>query len=174
MMRRPIALLMLAATLVPAGSVRAQDTISAPSPGQAAAPPPGGPNSLATFAGPPELPPSVLPNSNTCSKDFAPLREDAERRGKLIREAGERQAPPEETCRLIGTYSRSERRMIGFVEANSVKCKIPPQVADQLKDGNKKTAALLARVCAAVPRRASHGYFGAISDFGDPAFARGH
>jgi hypothetical protein len=172
MMHRSIALLMLAATWVPFGSVLAQDTIPAPSSGQAAAPPPGGSNSPATFAGLPELPPNVVPN--TCSNDFAPLREDAEKRGKLIREAGERRAPPEETCRLIGTYSRSERRMIGFVEANSVKCRIPAQVAEQLKAGHERTTALLAQVCAAVPRRASPGYVGAISDFGDPAFARGH
>ena len=33
---------------------------------------------------------------------FVPLRQQAEARGKLIKAASERHAPPEEACKLIG------------------------------------------------------------------------
>ena len=67
-------------------------------------------------------------------KGFVPLREEAEKRGKLIKAASERKATPEEACKLIGNFSQAEVKMIKYVEANSAKCGIPPQVGDQLKD----------------------------------------
>ena len=39
---------------------------------------------------------------DACAKEFAPLRKEAEERGKLIKVATERHAPPEKTCKLIG------------------------------------------------------------------------
>ena len=60
---------------------------------------------------------------------------------------GERHAPPEEACKLIGNYAAAEVKMISYVEKNSQKCGIPPQIADQLKQGHKGTEALKAKVC---------------------------
>ena len=37
-------------------------------------------------------------------KGFMPLREDAEKKGKMIKAAGERHAPPDEACKIIGAY----------------------------------------------------------------------
>ena len=75
-------------------------------------------------------------------KGFVPLREETEKRGKLIKAAGERHAPPDEACKLIGNYSQAEVKMIKYVEANSAKCGIPPQIAEQLKTGHKNTEAM--------------------------------
>jgi hypothetical protein len=95
--------------------------------------------------------------SEACMKGFVPLREDAEKRGKLIKAASERHAQPEEACKLIGEYSRAELKMIEYVRLNSAKCQIPPQISEQMKKGHAGTEAMLKKVCTAAqaPRGAA-------------------
>ena len=81
-------------------------------------------------------------------KGFIPLREEAERRGKLIKAASDRKAPPDEACKLITNFGEAEVKMIAYVETNSAKCGIPPQIADQLKNGHKNTEKMQKQVCA--------------------------
>ena len=122
--------------------------------------------------------------------DFVPLREDAEKKGKLIREASVRHAPPDEACKIIGNYSAAEAKMIKYVETHAAKCGIPAQVADQLKAGHKNTEGLLQKVCGIAEQIKARGSAGpslndvldpattasegrpVISDFGDPAYGR--
>jgi hypothetical protein len=82
-----------------------------------------------------------------CMKEFVPLREEAERRGKLIKAASDRHASPDEACKLIGNFGQAEIKMIKYVEAHSASCGIPAQIADQLKSGHKGTEALQKKVC---------------------------
>jgi hypothetical protein len=82
-------------------------------------------------------------------KGFLPLREDAEKRGKMIKAASERHAPPQEACKLIGNFGQAELKMIKYVEANAAACGIPPQIPEQLKNGHKNTDVMLKRVCDA-------------------------
>jgi hypothetical protein len=81
-------------------------------------------------------------------KGFIPLREEAEKRGKLIKAASERHAPPDEACKLIKNFGESEVKMIKYVESHAAKCGIPPQIADQLKNGHKNTDGMQKKVCA--------------------------
>jgi hypothetical protein len=81
-------------------------------------------------------------------KEFRPLREEAEKRGKLIKAASDRHATPDEACKLIGNFSQSEVKMIKFIESHATKCGIPAQVADQLKSGHKNTETMQTKVCA--------------------------
>lgn len=104
-----------------AGQAFAQDTLPAPPPGQF--------------------------ERDACMKEFMPLRREAEQRGKLIKSASERQAPPGESCELIGNFSQSEIKMIQFVKANSTKCGIPPEISDQLRAGHRNTEAMQKKVC---------------------------
>jgi hypothetical protein len=99
----------------------------------------------------PPAPPSQAGGgpSDDCMKAFVPLREDAEKRGKLIKAASERHAPPDEACKLIGNFGQAEVKMIKYVEVNSSKCGIPPQITDQLKNGHKNTEIMQQKVCAA-------------------------
>ena len=116
-------------------------------------PPPGAPRPGA--GGPPEA----------CMKAFLPLREDAEKKGKLIKAASERHAPPDEACKVIGNYAAAEVKMISYVEKNSEKCGIPPQIADQLKTGHKGTENLLKKVCDAAQQMKTAGPAGpSLSD----------
>jgi hypothetical protein len=107
-----------------------------------------------------------------CIKDFVPLREDAEKKGKLIREASVRHAPPDEACKIMSNYSAAEVKIIKYVETNATRCGIPDQVANQLKAGHKNTEGLLQRVCRIAEQVKTRGSPGQINDFGDPAWKR--
>jgi hypothetical protein len=89
-------------------------------------------------AGPPE----------ECMKAILPLRAEAERRAKLIKDAGDHQSGPDVACKLIGNFGQAEIKMIKYIETNAAKCGIPPQVAEQLKNGHKNTETMQQKVCA--------------------------
>ncbi|HET6839915.1 MAG TPA: hypothetical protein VFH41_09270 [Bradyrhizobium sp.] len=92
-----------------------------------------------------------------CMKAFFPLREEAEKRGKLIKAASERHAAPDEACKLIASFSQAEIKMIKYVESNASKCGIPPQIADQLKNGHKNTDNMQQKVCAVAQQQQQRG-----------------
>ena len=94
--------------------------------------------------------------SDECMKGFVPLREEAEKRGKMIKAASDRRAPPEEACKLIMSFAQSEIKMIKYVDTYSAKCGIPPQISDQLKTGHKNTEKMQTNVCN-VARQAQQG-----------------
>jgi hypothetical protein len=85
--------------------------------------------------------------SDACMKNFVPLREEAEKRGKMIKAASDRHAPPDEACKLISNFGEAEVKMIKYVEAHASSCGIPAQVTDQLKNGHKGTEQLRQKVC---------------------------
>lgn len=97
----------------------------------------------------PAAPPSQAGGSDACMKEFLPLRNEAERRGKLIKAASDRHATPQEACKLIESFGQSEVKMIKYVEVNASKCGIPAQIADQLKTGHKNTETMQKKVCEA-------------------------
>jgi hypothetical protein len=168
--RRLIVPLAVAVVTLHAGQGFAQSAFPAPLPGQMAAPagnaspfPPvnGAAPGASIGARPPPFPTGAAPMSGSvfdrgpappsdaCMKEFVPLREAAEKRGKLIKAASERHAGPDVACKLIGNFGEAEIKMIKYIEANSAKCGIPPQIADQLKAGHKNTEGMQKKVCAA-------------------------
>jgi hypothetical protein len=92
-----------------------------------------------------------------CMKGFMPLREEAEKRGKMIKAAGDRHAAPAEACKLIENFSQAEMKMIKYVEVNASKCGIPPQISDQLKGGHKNTEMMQQKVCAVAQQKGPAG-----------------
>ena len=98
-------------------------------------------------------------------KDFMPLRQEAERRGKLIQAASARRAPPDEACKLIGEFSQVETKMIKYIDANAQKCGIPPDVGAQMKKGHSNTEQMHKKVCAAAQQPQARGPAGpSLSD----------
>jgi len=93
-------------------------------------------------------PPSQAGPGDECMKGFIPLREEAEKRGKMIKAASDRHAPPDEACKLIGNFGQAEIKMVKYVEDHTAKCGIPAQVADQLRAGHKNTEKMQKQVCA--------------------------
>lgn len=92
-------------------------------------------------------PPTQTGPGEDCMKAFMPLREEAEKRGKLIKAASDRHAPPDEACKLIRNFSKAETNMIKYIEVHAAKCGIPPNVGAQMKDGHKNTEAMATKVC---------------------------
>jgi hypothetical protein len=166
--RRLIVPLTVAVVTVHAGQGFAQSAFPAPLPGQAA-PTNASPFPAVNGAAPVAAPPSAFPATGAaplsgaaferppapqaggppddCMKAFIPLREEAEKRGKLIKAASDRRAPPDEACKLIVNFGQAESKMIKYVESHSAKCGIPPQVSDQLKNGHKNTEKMQKQVC---------------------------
>jgi hypothetical protein len=173
MIRRLLMPLTMAVVLVNAGQSFAQGAFPAPLPGQAAPsnaspfPPVNGaapvapsgafpatgaaPVTAAGFARPPS---QQAGPPEDCMKDFVPLRTDAEKRGKMIKEASERHASAEDACKLIHNFGDAEIKMIKYVESHAAKCGIPPQVADQLKTGHKNTEDMQKKVCNVAQQQA--------------------
>lgn len=118
-------------------------------PSQGAAPIPGGAPPVSQQAGP--------PGGEECMKGFLPLRQETERRGNLIKAAGERRASPDEACKLIGSFSQAEIKMMKYVELNAKKCGIPPQISEQLKAGHKNTETMQGKVCNAAKQMQARG-----------------
>jgi len=161
------------AMVVPAADLKAQGAFPAPLPGQAAPraaspfPPVNGvpaaparpapsPSAFTTGAPPvggasfgaPQRQAGPPPGAEECQKGFLPLRKDAETKANAIKAASKRKAPPQEACKLIGSFSQAEVKMIRYIEANAKKCGIPPQVGEQMKKGHVGTEQLQQRVCA--------------------------
>jgi hypothetical protein len=181
--RRLILPLTFAVAAFHAGQTFAQGAFPAPLPGQAAPgnaspfPPVNGAAPVApgaaapspfpatgaapvtgtAFARPPAPPTQAGGPPDDCMKGFMPLREEAEKRGKLIKAAGERKAPPDEACKLIGNFGQAEIKMIKFIETNSARCGIPAQVADQMKNSHKNTVAMQSKVCAEAQQAQQRG-----------------
>jgi hypothetical protein len=173
--RRLIVPLTVAAITACAVQANAQGAFPAPLPGQQAAPSNASPfppvngaapatsfgqpsafpsNGAAPIAGgAPTQPMGAPPQgaagpSDACMKNFVPLREEAEKRGKLIKAASDRHAQPEEACKLIESFSKAELKMVEYVKLNSTKCGIPPQISEQMKKGHVGTEQMMKKVCA--------------------------
>ncbi|WP_439922894.1 hypothetical protein [Nitrobacter sp. JJSN] len=114
--------------------------------GAPAAFPSGGSAPVGGFGGAPQQQ-AGPPGGAECMKNFVPLREEAEKRGKLIQAAGARHAPPDEACKLIAQYSQAEAKMVKFVDTNSQKCGIPDNVGTQMHANHKATEAMHQKVC---------------------------
>ena len=186
-MIRLIVPLTAALVIVHAGHVLAQSAFPAPLPNQSAAPANASPfppvngaaaapvQSAAPVSGgsvfdrgaaptggmsPAGGPPAAGGAADACMKGFLPLREDAEKRGKLIKAASDRKASPDEACKLIGNFGQAELKMIKYVETNSAKCGIPAQIADQLKNGHKNTEKMQKQVCGMAAQVQARGAAG--------------
>jgi hypothetical protein len=160
MIRHLMVPLTVAVVTLHAGHAFAQGAFPAPLPNGQMAPPAASspatdsaftrgaaPVSGAGFGGGPAPSASGPPGGEACMKGFVPLREDAEKRGKLIKAASERHAPPDEACKLIRNFGAAESKMIKYIEVNSAKCGIPPQIGDQLKAGHVNTEKMQNQVC---------------------------
>jgi hypothetical protein len=102
---------------------------------------------------------------DTCMNGFAPLRAEAEQRGKLIKDASARHARPDEACKLIGSFAQSEIKMIKYIEANTANCGISPEIADRLRAGHRNTEAMQNKVCAVAQQTQNREPAGPVGDF---------
>ena len=90
-----------------------------------------------------------------CVQEFFKLRDDAEKKALAIKAANDRKAPPKEACALFTALAASQTKMLKFVNENGQWCGIPPNIAEQIKQGSAKVTEIRTRVCqvAAAPQR---------------------
>jgi hypothetical protein len=86
-----------------------------------------------------------------CFQDFAPLRDDAQKRANVLQAAIKRKAAREEICNLIKGFGVAEAKVVKFVEKNQQLCGIPPEAVTQMKANHQRTVASTTQVCAAGP-----------------------
>ena len=94
-------------------------------------------------------PPTQGGPTDECMKNFLPLRQEAEKRGHLLKEAGEKKVTADEACKLINNFIVAEVKMMKYVDANAARCGIPPQISEQLKKGHAGSEGMRARICGA-------------------------
>jgi hypothetical protein len=107
------------------------------------------PGSAPMSASPFAAPPTQGGAGDDCMKNFLPLRQEAEKRGQLLKEAGEKKVTAEEACKLINNFIQAETKMIKYVDINAAKCGIPPQIGEQLRKGHVGSEGMRARICGA-------------------------
>jgi len=165
------AVLAVAVVAFHAGQAFAQGAFPAPLPGKAgvandsAFPPVNGaapapafgnapagasfPGSAPMASSPFAAPPTQGGAIDQCMKDFLPLRQEAEKRGQLLKAAGDKHSGPDVACKLINNFIQAEIKMMKYVETNGARCQIPPQVFETLKKGHASTEAMKGRICTA-------------------------
>ena len=80
------------------------------------------PPAMAQVGGVPGVPGIAPPPA--CQQLLA-ARDETQKRAVAIRDAGQRQTGPEETCRLFKLFLASGRKMIEGLEANAAVCGVP-------------------------------------------------
>ena len=134
------------------GAARTSSFGNAPAPASFPGAGPG-PAASSPFAAPPTQAGAI----DGCMKEFLPMREEAEKRGKLLKVASEKRSGPEEACKLIKSFIQAEMKMMKYVETNSARCGIPPQIAEQLKAGHKHSEDMKTKICNAAEQIAKQG-----------------
>jgi hypothetical protein len=101
------------------------------------------------------------PQEPPCFKDFAPLKGEAEKRGKALQTAMQKKVSREEACTLIKSYSAAEAKVVKFIVENSQSCGIPAQAATAMKANHEKTLQAQHQICtmsaAGAPRPTGPG-----------------
>lgn len=84
-----------------------------------------------------------------CMAEFAKLREEVERRGKIAKNAGEHHAARDEVCKNITSFAEAETKWVKYTETNVQNCGIPVQIVNQLKQMHSNTEQAKQRICNA-------------------------
>jgi hypothetical protein len=80
-------------------------------------------------------------------QQFAPMRDEVQRRAKLVQDAGKHHATPQEACKLISEFSQAEQRFLNFVATKQTACGIPAEIPKQMKVAHGHTEQMLKQVC---------------------------
>lgn len=88
-----------------------------------------------------------------CMREFQPLRDETEKRGKAIKAASDRRASAQEACGLIKNFSAAELKLMKYAATNQARCGIPGEILEQMKKGRATTDKLLAQVCNAAKQQ---------------------
>jgi hypothetical protein len=99
--------------------------------------------------------PQQQPGEPPCMKDFAKLRDEAEKHAAAVMAAQKNKVPLPEACKLLTLFTASQEKLLAFAKKNEVWCGIPPQLIQQISLGHANVAKARTKVCqmAAQPQR---------------------
>jgi len=80
-------------------------------------------------------------------KQVGTMRDEVQRRAKLVQDASARHASAQEACKLIGEFSAAEQRFVNFVIAKQSACNVPPEIPKQMKTAHSHTEQMHKQVC---------------------------
>jgi hypothetical protein len=101
---------------------------------------PGMPGSPFGAAPPPSAPPPQC-------QQLITYRDEAQKQGQVLSEAGKKKAPPEESCKLFKNFLAAEGKLVKGLEENSAACGVPPEVLKQVKASHAKATQIGKQVC---------------------------
>jgi hypothetical protein len=103
--------------------------------------------------GPPGAGPSPWPSNQPppCLAEFLKLRAVVEKLGMAAKAGHDHHASREEMCKLIGTFSGAEEKMVTYAAANVSGCGIPAEAVKQMRGNHEHTVMVRNQVCAAGP-----------------------
>jgi len=76
-------------------------------------------------------------------------RDETQKHGQALQEAGKKKLPPEEVCKLFKAFLAAESKMAKGLEDNSATCGVPPDVVKQVKLSHAKASQMGKQVCDA-------------------------
>ena len=90
-----------------------------------------------------------------CMKDFAKLRDDAEKHAAAVMAGQKNKVPLPEACKLLTAFAASQDRFLAFAKKNETWCGIPAQLIQQISTGRDNVGKARTKVCqmAAQPQR---------------------
>jgi hypothetical protein len=122
-----------------------------PNPGGAAATP-AAPTPMMMSPAPAAIPgfgtPPAQQSMPPCYVEFTKLREEVEKRGKAAKTASEHKATREEMCKHITAFTAAEGKWAKFIEENSAKCSMPPELASQIKTAHSRSEEMREKICS--------------------------
>jgi hypothetical protein len=75
------------------------------------------------------------------------MRDEVQRRAKLVQEASAKHASAQDACKLIGEFSAAEQRFLNFVMTKQSACQIPADIPKQMKVAHGRTEQMHKQVC---------------------------
>lgn len=94
------------------------------------------------FGAQPQQPPAACQHLLT-------LRDEAQKAGNALKVAGEKKAPPEETCKLFKNFMAVEVKMIKGLEDGAQVCGVPPDTIKSVKAQHANVSKIAKQVCDA-------------------------
>jgi hypothetical protein len=99
--------------------------------------------------------PSAAPTTeqttvDQCQQQYSALRQDAEAKAQAIRDVRDvshGRVSASTLCKLVTVYEQAELRMIGFIEANSSKCRIPDEIGKNVRNTHLTTEKIKGEAC---------------------------
>jgi hypothetical protein len=92
------------------------------------------------FGGPPQAPPAAC-------QQLLTYRDETQKHGQALQEAGKKKAPPEQLCKLFTAFLTSESKLMKGLEDNSAQCGVPAEVIKQVKAGHSRASQIGKQIC---------------------------